>query len=232
MAVRKKTELDFMKVMAATGGGFGATIALEALEKFAPEALENEYIGPLMVEGLGLAVLTMGGPKLEPFAYGMLGAAGADIGAMVLDKMLPGNPVQGFYEDGELDGWLKNKLSRIKKQVAEKKLSPKQVVKAIADVNKKGGRAILKSHNPKEWKGLAKEAIANHKGAFSAVDKLNRGLVGRGVKDNKAAFKALDRFNRGGLKRAGAIHRKMTPKYVQRANKKAMSIMGLDCDCD
>lgn len=200
--------MDFTKVLMATGAGVASTLILDMLDDNVEAIQNNPVVGPAIIEGVGLGMLVMGGTKMEPAAYGLLGAAGADFGALIPKKGGEMNGLSRLGDDHELDGWLKNKISNIKRQIKQKKLAPKQVASELVKIHKKAPRSILKGHE-KAFRDVVDMSERHHKQAFRGGRKM---------------FGKVDKFNKRMLKRG-------TPRIAKRNAQRALEMLGMDCQC-
>lgn len=164
----KKRQFDIMKVALAVGGGSAAGLVQTQVENFAPENLK-QYSGPITAAiGAGLVYFADSGPKGENqriFAYGLMGAAGADTVNAAVN-------MQGTSDIDPMNGWLSRRLKALRKQARHdmQRLKDKgkrgNPTKIIKDAAKKIGL------RPQDRKGIVDKIRSKQKNKFRALAQL------------------------------------------------------------
>ena len=118
-----KKDFNITGVLMALGGGFGANTVMNLAENNIQKIADNPKLAPLGVAALSTAAIYFTkDDKMDPLFYGMLGAAGGDLG----DQL---GIMEGFNRvNFKIDGYELNKTPLVdhveKLMEKEKHLSP------------------------------------------------------------------------------------------------------------
>jgi hypothetical protein len=90
MPIKKAKKFDIAAIIGASVAGAGTSIAIDMLDDKVKQFETRPWASPAIMQGLGLAVLYFGTNDTKAVGYGILGAASADLGGQLLEKIQGG----------------------------------------------------------------------------------------------------------------------------------------------